>query len=57
MLRQYWDDASDTALIEHNGVAQEWGCNPFWSGSTVFNQSSIAIIIAVLTFTLTVKGP
>ena len=29
--RQLSNDASDSVLIENNGVAPEWGCNPFWS--------------------------
>ena len=31
MLRQLYDDASDTVLIENNGVAQKWVAIPFWS--------------------------
>ena len=29
--RQCCDNACDTVLIDHNGVAWEWGCNLFWS--------------------------
>ena len=42
----WWDDASDTVLIENNGVAPEWGCNPFSSNSIVFNENSITSLIA-----------
>ena len=52
---------SDTAVIEHNGVTPKWVptpfCNPFWSDSIVFNQSSIASVIAALMLTLGVNGP
>ena len=27
-LRQLSDDASNSVLVEINGVASEWGCNP-----------------------------
>ena len=50
-------DANNTALIENNGVAPEVGCNPFWSDSIVFIQSSTASAIAALMLTLSVKGP
>ena len=30
MLRQLCDDASNTLLIEHNGVTQQWITTPFW---------------------------
>ena len=42
MLRQLCDDACDTALIENNGVAPEWTCNPFSIDSIVFNENRIA---------------
>ena len=57
MLQQLCDDASDTVLIENN---PEWGCNPSSSDSNVFNEKSIASIIAVLAalmLTLGVNGP
>ena len=41
MLRQLSDDASDTVLIENDGVAPDWGCNPFLSDSILFNENSI----------------
>ena len=47
-LRQLCDDASDTVLVEHNGVTLEWGCNPFLSDSIVFNDNSIASVIPEL---------
>ena len=45
-LRQLCDDASDTVLVEHNGVTLDWGCNPFSSNSIVFNENSIASVVA-----------
>ena len=36
MQCQRCNDASDTALIEINGVTQEWIATPFWSDSYVF---------------------
>ena len=47
--RQCCDDTSDTSLIEYNGVAPEWGCNPFWSDSTDFNENCVASVITALT--------
>ena len=41
MLGQICDDASDTVLIENNGVAPDWGCNTFSSDIIVFNENSI----------------
>ena len=29
-LLQISDDASNTVLIENNGVTPDWGCNPFF---------------------------
>ena len=46
MLRKLCDDTSDPVLIENNGVTPELGCNPFSSDSIVFNENSIASIIA-----------
>ena len=57
MLLQLCDDAIDTALIENNGIASDWGCNPFWSDSIGFNENSIASFIEALTLTLGVNGP
>ena len=52
---------SDTPVIENNGVTPKWVpapfCDPFWSDSIVFNQSSIASVIAALMLTLSVNGP
>ena len=28
---QLWDDPSDAAVIENNGVAPKWGCSLFQS--------------------------
>ena len=46
MLRQFCNDTSDSVLIKNNGVAPDWGCNPFSSDSIVFNENSIASVIA-----------
>ena len=43
--------------METNTVAPEWGCNPFWSNSIVFNEICIASIIVGLTLKLGVNGP
>ena len=48
MLQQLCDDASNTVLTENNGVAWRWVATPFWSDSIVFNENSIASIIAEL---------
>ena len=48
MLQQFCDDASDTVLIENSGVTPEWGCNPFSGDYIVFNENSIACMIAEL---------
>ena len=45
-LRQLWDDISNTVLIENNGVAPDWGCNPILSNSILFNENSIISINA-----------
>ena len=39
---EHCDDASDTAVVENNGVTPEWGCNPFSSNSIIFNENSIS---------------
>ena len=31
MLQELCNNASNTVLIEHNGVSPDWGCNPFSS--------------------------
>ena len=54
---QRYDDASDTAVVENDGMTPNGGCNPFWSDSIVFNQSSISSIIAALMLTLSVNRP
>ena len=48
MLRQLCDNASDTILIESNRVAWKWVATSFQSGSIVFNENSMASIIAEL---------
>ena len=57
ILQQLCDDASDTVLIENYGVTSDGVCNPFSSDSIVFNENSIASIIAALMPTLGVNGP
>ena len=39
------DDASNSVLIENNGVTPEWGCNPFSSDFIVFNDNRITRVI------------
>ena len=56
-LRQRCDDACDSVLIENNGIAPDWVCNPFSSDSIVFNENRIASVIVELTLTLGVNGP
>ena len=36
------DDASDTVLIENNGVTRKWVATPFWIDSIVFSKNNIA---------------
>ena len=55
--QQLWDDTTDTVLIEYNGVTRKWVAIPIWSNSIVFNENSIASIIAALSLTLGVDGP
>ena len=38
-------------------ITPEWDCNPFLSDSIVFNENSIARVVAALTLTLGVNGP
>ena len=40
-LRQLCNDASDTILIENNGVTPEWSCNSFSSDTIIFNENRI----------------
>ena len=40
--------ASNIALIENNGVAPDWGCDPFSNDSILFNDNSIISIIEEL---------
>ena len=59
-LRQLCSDVStcNTAVIENNGVAQEWNCNPFSSHTIAFNETSITSVIAELSQSkLGVNGP
>ena len=61
--RQYQrcDDACDSVLMENNGVAPNWVCNPFSSDSIVFNENGITnfiiSVVAALTLTLGTNGP
>ena len=55
--RQRCNEASDTALIENNGVTPKWVATPFWSDSIVFNENSIASIVTALTLRLSVNWP
>ena len=56
MLQQLCDDTSDTVVIENNGVAPEWDCNPFSSNSFVFNENSTISVIAEFRLMLGVDG-
>ena len=47
-LLQCCDDASDTALIESNGVASEKDCQVFSSEIVVFYENGIANVITAL---------
>ena len=40
-----------------NRVTSEWGCNPFWTDSFLFNEIYVASVIAALTLKLSVNGP
>ena len=61
MRRQLGYDASDSVLIENNGVTPDWDCNQFSSDTDVFNENRIASIITELsqcwTLTLDVNDP
>ena len=48
MLGHRRDEASDTVLVENNGVTPEGGCNPFWNNSIVLNENSTASVIVAL---------
>ena len=37
------DNASTSVLIESNGIAPEWGCNPFSSDPIVFNWTELSL--------------
>ena len=60
MPRQLYDDASDSVLIEHNGVTPDWGCNTFSSNTVVFKDNRITSVMAkfaaALMLTLSVNG-
>ena len=47
-LWQLCNDASDSVLIENNGVVLEWGCIPLLNDSIVFNENRITSIITEL---------
>ena len=48
--RQRFDNSA-MILIDNNGVTPDWGWNPFWSDSNVFNENGIARVIAELSQT------
>ena len=54
-LRECYNDAGDSVLIENNGVAPECGGNPFSINYTVFNENIIASVIVALMPTLSVN--
>ena len=45
--RQPCDDQCDSVLIENNGVAPDWVCNPFSSDSTVFNENRTTLMLTL----------
>ena len=47
-LRQLCDDASNTVLIENNGVIQKWVSTPIWGNSIIFNENRITNLIEEL---------
>ena len=47
MLRQLYDDTSNSVLVENNGATQKLVETPFYSGS-ILNENTIAGIIAEL---------
>ena len=57
-LLQLCYDASDSLLIENNGVTQKWVTTVFWSDSITFNENRIiAEIVTALTLSARVNGP
>ena len=40
------DDANNSVLVENNGVIWKWVATPIWSDFIVFNENTIASIIA-----------
>ena len=60
-LQQLCHDASVTALIENDGVAQKWVATQFWRDFIVFNENQYwyhhCRVVAALTLTLGVNGP
>ena len=54
-LWQHCDDARHHVLIESNGVTRKRVVTPLCNNSIVFNESSIASVIAALTLTLSVN--
>ena len=53
-LRQLCDDNNNAILIENSGVTPEWYCDIFSTDSFVFNENSIASVIAECKRTLMV---
>ena len=51
-LQQLCNDASDTVLIESNGVTPDWSCNPF-----LVTPLSSMRTVQLLTLTLGINGP
>ena len=44
MQSQCWHDTSvvQLSLKSMERVTKEWGCNPFWSNSILFNEGSLS---------------
>ena len=52
--RKCCNNTSNSALIENNAITPKWVATQFLSDSIVFNQNSIASVIAMLSLTLDV---
>ena len=48
MQQQLCKEASNTVIIENNGVPWKYVATPFWSNPIVFNKNNIASIIPEL---------
>ena len=44
MLQQCYNDTSNIPLIENNGVAPDWDCNPFSSDYLLFSLRAVSLV-------------